>query len=45
MQAMAKPLPWARYTELGGAGHVAPLEQPDAFAASRLDFLEQDLAG
>ncbi|HEV8016011.1 MAG TPA: alpha/beta fold hydrolase [Stellaceae bacterium] len=45
MQAMAKLLPRARHAELEGAGHVAPLEQPDAFAALLLDFLAQDVAG
>ena len=44
MQAMAKLLPHARYAEIEGAGHVAPLEQPDAFADLLLDFFAKDLS-
>jgi len=44
MQAMAKLLPQARYAEIEGAGHVAPLEQPEAFAELLLDFLAKDPA-
>lgn len=43
MQAMAKLLPRSRYAEIEGAGHVAPLERPHAFADLLLDFLEKDL--
>jgi pimeloyl-ACP methyl ester carboxylesterase len=45
MQAMAKLLPRARYAEIDGAGHVAPLEQPDAFADLLLDFFATELQG
>jgi 3-oxoadipate enol-lactonase len=44
MQAMAALLPRSRYAEIDGAGHVAPLEQPDAFAGVLLDFFEHDLS-
>lgn len=43
MQAMAKLLPRARYVEIEGAGHVAPLEQPAAFSALLREFLERDV--
>jgi len=43
MQAMAKLLPRARYAEIEGAGHVAPLEQPEAFATVLREFLEHDI--
>jgi 3-oxoadipate enol-lactonase len=43
MEAMAKLLPRARYAEIDGAGHVAPLEQPDDFAALFCEFLDKDL--
>jgi 3-oxoadipate enol-lactonase len=44
MEAMAKLMPRSRYVEIDGAGHVAPLEQPDAFARLLRDFLERDVA-
>jgi pimeloyl-ACP methyl ester carboxylesterase len=37
--ALAQLLPSARHTVIAGAGHLAPLEQPDAFRALLLDFL------
>jgi 3-oxoadipate enol-lactonase len=43
MQAMAKLMPRARYVEIEGAGHVAPLEQPEAFAALLREFLARDV--
>jgi 3-oxoadipate enol-lactonase len=43
MQAMAKLLPRARYAEIEGAGHVAPLEQPHTFAELLVDFFEKDV--
>jgi pimeloyl-ACP methyl ester carboxylesterase len=43
MQAMAKLLPYAHYAEIEGAGHVASLERPHAFAGLLLDFFEKDL--
>lgn len=43
MQAMAKLLPRARYAEIEGAGHVAPLQQPDDFAALLVEFLDKDM--
>jgi len=39
MQAMARQLPGGHYLELAGAGHLAPLEQPGAFAAAVADWL------
>jgi 3-oxoadipate enol-lactonase len=43
MQAMAKLLPHSRYAEIEGAGHVAPLQQPDVFAGLLLDFFATQL--
>lgn len=43
MQAMAKLLPRARYVEIENAGHVAPLEKPDAFSALLGEFIERDV--
>lgn len=43
MQAIAKLLPRARYAEIEGAGHVAPLEQPEAFSALLREFLDRDV--
>jgi len=43
MQAMATLLPQARYAEIEGAGHVAPLERPHDFAKLLLDFFEKDV--
>jgi 3-oxoadipate enol-lactonase len=43
MQAMAKLLPRARYVEIEGAGHVAPLEQPEAFTGLLREFLDRDV--
>ncbi len=43
MQEMARLLPRARYVEIEGAGHVAPLEQPEAFATILREFLERDV--
>ena len=40
---MATLLPHSRYAEIEGAGHVAPLEQPHAFAELLLDFLAKDV--
>jgi pimeloyl-ACP methyl ester carboxylesterase len=36
---LAQLLPSARHTVIAGAGHLSPLEQPDAFQALLLDFL------
>jgi 3-oxoadipate enol-lactonase len=44
MQTMAKLLPRARYVEIENAGHVAPLEQPDAFSTLLGDFIEREIA-
>lgn len=43
LQEMAKLLPRARYVEIDGAGHLAPLEQPAAFSAKLREFLERDV--
>ena len=43
MQAMAKLLPRSRYVEIDGAGHVAPLEQPEDFATLFGEFLDKDM--
>ncbi len=43
MQAMAKLLPHGRYVEIEGAGHVAPLEQPEAFTSLLQEFLARDV--
>ncbi len=40
-EAMAAALPNARLTRIAGAGHLAPLERPDAVAAELLAFLEE----
>ena len=40
MERMAPRIPNARYVCLDGAGHLANLEQPDAFNAALADFLE-----
>ena len=45
MRAMAELLPRARYVEIEGAGHVAPLEQTDAFTALLRAFLDRDIGG
>lgn len=41
VKALADALPNARYVEMPGAGHVAPLEQPDAFAGHIRSFLQE----
>jgi len=43
MQEMARLLPRARYVEIPGAGHVAPLEQPTAFVELLLEFLDKEV--
>ena len=40
-EAMAAALPHARLTRIAGAGHLAPLEQPDAVARELVSFLEE----
>ena len=40
VQALADVLPNAKYVELTGAAHMAPLEQPDAFANAVRQFLK-----
>ena len=37
--ALARTLPHARHAVIEGAGHLAPLEQPEAFRALLLEFL------
>jgi pimeloyl-ACP methyl ester carboxylesterase len=41
MQRMAGHIPGAQYECLVGAGHIANVEQPDAFNATVLAFLRQ----
>ncbi len=40
VKALADVLPDARYVELAGAGHMAPIEQADAFVAAVRSFLK-----
>jgi pimeloyl-ACP methyl ester carboxylesterase len=40
---MAKILPRARFVEIPDAGHVAPLQDPDRFAAAVRDFLQVEV--
>jgi pimeloyl-ACP methyl ester carboxylesterase len=40
MQRMAGKIPGARYQCLNGAGHIANVEQPDAFNAALVSFLK-----
>jgi pimeloyl-ACP methyl ester carboxylesterase len=44
VKALADALPNARYIELAGAGHLAPLEQPDAFSEGMVSFLSEILS-
>ncbi len=41
MRRMSEKLRDARYVELPGTGHLAPLECPKAFEAALRDFLKQ----
>ena len=43
MQTIAEAIPGARFVEIAGAGHMAPVEQPDAVNAALADFA-RDLA-
>lgn len=40
MRAMAERIPGARYVEIGGAGHLAPMERPDAVMPVMGEFLK-----
>lgn len=40
MQRMAGAIRGARFTQIAGAGHLTPLEQPAAFTAALRDFLQ-----
>jgi pimeloyl-ACP methyl ester carboxylesterase len=40
-QAMVAALPDARFSRIAGAGHLAPLEQPDAVARELVGFLQE----
>ena len=40
VRKMAEELPHAIYREIAGAGHLAPLEEPQEFAALLHDFME-----
>ncbi len=39
MQAMARQVPGSEYVELGGVGHLSPLEVPELFGDTVLSFL------
>jgi pimeloyl-ACP methyl ester carboxylesterase len=41
MRAMAEAMPRARFFEIAGAGHMAPLEDPQACNAHLLAFLAE----
>ncbi len=41
---LARELPRARHVVIAGAGHLAPLEQPEAFQRLVLDFLGQSMS-
>jgi pimeloyl-ACP methyl ester carboxylesterase len=43
MKRMAAEIPFARYAELGGIGHLMNLEAPDEFDALLLDFLREPM--
>lgn len=43
MQEMAKLLPRARYVEIPESGHVAPMQDPDRFAAAVREFLKAEV--
>jgi pimeloyl-ACP methyl ester carboxylesterase len=40
---LAQRLPQAHHTVIANAGHLAPLEQPEAFRATVLAFLAAEL--
>lgn len=42
MRSMAEKIPHAEYVEIARAGHMAPLEQPDAVNAAIERFIESD---
>ena len=41
MEKMAARIPGAEYVCLEGCGHLGPMDQPDAFNAALLDFLQR----
>jgi 3-oxoadipate enol-lactonase len=41
MQRMAARIPGAEFATLEGCGHLGPMDQPDAFNAALLDFLQR----
>ncbi len=41
LRRMAAHIPGAEYAELANAGHIANVEQPAAFQAAVLDFLQR----
>jgi 3-oxoadipate enol-lactonase len=41
MHAMAQAIPHSQYVEIPAAGHLAPLENPAAFNAALMEFLER----
>lgn len=43
MQEMAKLLPRSRFVEIAESGHVAPLQDPDRFAAAVREFLQAEV--
>lgn len=42
MRRMAERLPRARYAQIDGAGHIANVEQPQAFNNSLIQFLQEN---
>lgn len=40
MRALAKAIPRSRFVEVPGAGHTAPMEEPDAVNVALLSFVE-----
>ncbi len=42
MRGIAEKMPTARFVEIAGAGHMAPLEKPDSVNAAIREFLKQE---
>ena len=40
MRGMAEAIPGAKFVEIPAAGHLSPLENPPAFNAAMLEFVE-----
>ena len=41
MRGMAEAIPGAKFVEIPAAGHLSPLENPTAFNAAMVEFLEE----